>query len=220
MAGYKGDSGEGIFYDDPDGSFEQALVYALDAGVRHTVNVALAQAIQPIKHHLLGFAEQQGWMSHSRIQEELPFSQDPSSAFDANLHQADFDQLLQVLSTDHDYSSSQSLHPRDGSLTERVPALCRGAFPTAQAILRKVPLLLATINFRVAGKHTTLWFDYNDENTDRINDVSKFIGERPKYLFFGQMQEFAQDVLVLAVGLLLLFFFWKIFQSALLAFRK
>ncbi|KAJ1128298.1 hypothetical protein NDU88_006677 [Pleurodeles waltl] len=115
MAGYKGDSGEGTFYDDPDGSFEQDLVYALNAGVRHTVNVALAQAIQPIKHHLLGFAEQQGWMPHSRCQEELPFSRDPSSASDANPHQADFDQLLQALSMDHDYSSSPSLHPRDVS---------------------------------------------------------------------------------------------------------
>ncbi|KAJ1168248.1 hypothetical protein NDU88_000195 [Pleurodeles waltl] len=115
MAGYREDSGEGTFYDDPDGFFEQDLVYALNAGVRHTVNVALAQAIQPIKNYLLGFAEQQGWMPHSHSQEELPFSQDLSSASDANPHQADFDQLLQGLSTDHDYSSSQSVHPRDVS---------------------------------------------------------------------------------------------------------
>ncbi|KAJ1082676.1 hypothetical protein NDU88_002841 [Pleurodeles waltl] len=115
MAGYRGHSREGTLYDDPDGSFQQDLVYALNAGVRHTVNVALTQVIQPIKHHLLGFAEQQGWMPHPRSQEELPFSQDPSSASDANPHEADFDQLLQALSKDHNYSLSQSLHPRDVS---------------------------------------------------------------------------------------------------------
>ncbi|KAJ1102425.1 hypothetical protein NDU88_007475 [Pleurodeles waltl] len=111
MAGYEGESGEGTFYDDSVGSFEHDLVYALNAGVRHTVNVALAQALQPIKHHLLGFAEQQSWVPHSSSQEELPFSQDSSSGSGANPHQADFEQLVQALNKEPGYSSSQLLHP-------------------------------------------------------------------------------------------------------------
>ncbi|KAJ1167130.1 hypothetical protein NDU88_007523 [Pleurodeles waltl] len=115
MAGYEGESGEGTFYDDSVGSFEQDLVYALDVGVRHTVNVALAQAIQLIKHHLLGFAEQQGWVPQSSSQEELPFLHDTGSSSVANPHQADFEQLVQTLIKEHGYSSSQSLHLRDES---------------------------------------------------------------------------------------------------------
>ncbi|KAJ1101211.1 hypothetical protein NDU88_006283 [Pleurodeles waltl] len=68
MAGYEDQADDGYYLDEPAGSFEQDLVYALDAGVRHTVNQALAQAIKPIKHHLLGFAEQQGWVAPSGIQ--------------------------------------------------------------------------------------------------------------------------------------------------------
>ncbi|KAJ1164302.1 hypothetical protein NDU88_004747 [Pleurodeles waltl] len=63
MAGFEDQAGEEYYSDDSAGSFEQDLVYALDAGVRHTVNQALAQAIRPIKHHLIGFAEQQGWVA-------------------------------------------------------------------------------------------------------------------------------------------------------------
>ncbi|KAJ1123963.1 hypothetical protein NDU88_002430 [Pleurodeles waltl] len=69
VAGYEGESGKVTFYDDSVGSFEHDLVYACDAGVRHTVNAALAQAIQTIKHHLFGFAEQQGWVPQSSSQE-------------------------------------------------------------------------------------------------------------------------------------------------------
>ncbi|KAJ1175012.1 hypothetical protein NDU88_000303 [Pleurodeles waltl] len=68
MAGYEDQADDGYYLVEPAGSFEQYLVYALDAGVRHTVNQALAQAIKPIKHHLLGFAEQQGWVAPSGIQ--------------------------------------------------------------------------------------------------------------------------------------------------------
>ncbi|KAJ1193157.1 hypothetical protein NDU88_002462 [Pleurodeles waltl] len=95
MAGYEGELGKGTFYDDSVGSFEHDLVSALDDGVRHTVNVALAQAIQLIKHHLLDYAEQQGWDPQSSNQEEMQFSQDPTgSSSVANPHQADFEQLV------------------------------------------------------------------------------------------------------------------------------
>ncbi|KAJ1193411.1 hypothetical protein NDU88_002709 [Pleurodeles waltl] len=115
MAGYEGEMGEGTFYDDSVGSFEHDFVYALDAGVWHTVNVALALAIQPINHHLLGFAEQQGWVPQFSSQEELPFSQDTGSSSVANPHQSDFEQLVQALNKEHGYSSSQLLHLRDES---------------------------------------------------------------------------------------------------------
>ncbi|KAJ1191601.1 hypothetical protein NDU88_000917 [Pleurodeles waltl] len=59
MAGYGDQAEDEYYFEEPAGSSEQDLVYALDAWVRHTVNQALAQAIKPIKHHLLGFAEQQ-----------------------------------------------------------------------------------------------------------------------------------------------------------------
>ncbi|KAJ1135045.1 hypothetical protein NDU88_001490 [Pleurodeles waltl] len=73
---------------------QQDLVYAPDAGVRHTVNVALDKATQTIKHLLLGFTDQQGWVPHCSSQEELPFSQDPSgSSSVANPHQADLNKL-------------------------------------------------------------------------------------------------------------------------------
>ncbi|KAJ1123413.1 hypothetical protein NDU88_001883 [Pleurodeles waltl] len=61
MAGYDDQAEELYYMDDSVGSFDQDLVYALDAGVRHLVNQALAQAIQPIKHHLLGLVDQQAW---------------------------------------------------------------------------------------------------------------------------------------------------------------
>ncbi|KAJ1132809.1 hypothetical protein NDU88_011110 [Pleurodeles waltl] len=57
MAGYEDQAGDEYYMDDSTGSFEQDLFYALDAGVHHAVNQALAQAIRPNKHHLIGFAE-------------------------------------------------------------------------------------------------------------------------------------------------------------------
>ncbi|KAJ1213132.1 hypothetical protein NDU88_000771 [Pleurodeles waltl] len=116
MASNEGESGEGTFYDDSVRSFEQDLVYALDAGVRHTINVALDQAIQLIKHHLLGVAEQQGGVPQSSSQEALLVSQDPTSSSSvANPKKTDFQQLVQSLNKGHGYSSSQLLHLRDES---------------------------------------------------------------------------------------------------------
>ncbi|KAJ1214745.1 hypothetical protein NDU88_002362 [Pleurodeles waltl] len=46
MVGYEDQADDGYYLDEPAGSFEQDLVYTLDAGVRHTVNQALAQAIK------------------------------------------------------------------------------------------------------------------------------------------------------------------------------
>ncbi|KAJ1135271.1 hypothetical protein NDU88_001712 [Pleurodeles waltl] len=78
MAAYNDQLGDEYYVDDTVGSFEQDLLYALDAGVRHkdllyaldagvrhTVNQTLAHAIRSIKYHLIGFAEQQGWMAPS-----------------------------------------------------------------------------------------------------------------------------------------------------------
>ncbi|KAJ1171636.1 hypothetical protein NDU88_003496 [Pleurodeles waltl] len=62
MAGYDDPAEELYYMDDTAGSFDQDLVYALDADVRHSVNQALVQAIQPFKHHLLGLVEQQEMM--------------------------------------------------------------------------------------------------------------------------------------------------------------
>ncbi|KAJ1139406.1 hypothetical protein NDU88_005779 [Pleurodeles waltl] len=97
--------------DDSAGSFEQDLVYALDAGVRHTVNQALAQAIRPIKHHLLGFAEQQGWVAPSGIQTVIEPSL--SGGFQTlkqstNPHTADFESLIMAMDKEHAYNASSS----------------------------------------------------------------------------------------------------------------
>ncbi|KAJ1184508.1 hypothetical protein NDU88_001314 [Pleurodeles waltl] len=48
MAGYDEQADDLYYIDDTAGFFDQDLVYALDAGVRHSVNQALVQAIQPI----------------------------------------------------------------------------------------------------------------------------------------------------------------------------
>ncbi|KAJ1108050.1 hypothetical protein NDU88_005434 [Pleurodeles waltl] len=108
MAGYE-DQAEDLYYlDEPAGSFDQDLVYALDAGVRHTVNQALAQAIQPIKHHLLGFVEQHGWVAPSGAQ---PIGESPLSANtqaskqSSNPHAADFESLIRNMAREHDYNS-------------------------------------------------------------------------------------------------------------------
>ncbi|KAJ1181241.1 hypothetical protein NDU88_006449 [Pleurodeles waltl] len=68
MAGYEDQANDEYYLEDSAGSSEQDLVYALDAGVRHTVNQALAQAIRPTKHHLIGFEEQQRWVAPLGIQ--------------------------------------------------------------------------------------------------------------------------------------------------------
>ncbi|KAJ1214879.1 hypothetical protein NDU88_002490 [Pleurodeles waltl] len=108
MASYE-DQAEDLYYlDEPAGSFDQDLVYALDAGVRHTVNQALAQAIQPIKHHLLGFVEQQGWVAPSGVQPigepSLPANTQASKQSN-NPHAADFESLIRNMAREHDYNS-------------------------------------------------------------------------------------------------------------------
>ncbi|KAJ1091467.1 hypothetical protein NDU88_004591 [Pleurodeles waltl] len=97
MAGYDDQAEELYYLDNTAGSFDQDLVYALDAGVRHSVNQALAQAIQPIKHHLLGLVEQQGWLAPVGAQPigESSFPASTKAAKQAsNPHAADFESLI------------------------------------------------------------------------------------------------------------------------------
>ncbi|KAJ1215132.1 hypothetical protein NDU88_002741 [Pleurodeles waltl] len=117
IAAYDDQGGDEYYVDDPAGSFEQDLVYALDAGVSHAVNQALAQAIRPIKCHLIGFAEQKGWVAPSWSQT----IEDPSlsSGLQAlkqgkHPHAAYFKSLIRSLARDQDLMllPSQSLSPR------------------------------------------------------------------------------------------------------------
>ncbi|KAJ1116492.1 hypothetical protein NDU88_004702 [Pleurodeles waltl] len=117
MAGYDDQAEDLYYFDDTSGSFDQDLVYALDAGVRHSVNQALVQAIQPIKHHLLGLVDQQTWTAHMGA----PSLGDPSFAADSqsakqtsNPHAADFQSLLRNMAKEHDYNA--------GSLKKSVDA--------------------------------------------------------------------------------------------------
>ncbi|KAJ1194902.1 hypothetical protein NDU88_004187 [Pleurodeles waltl] len=108
MAGYEDQTDDGYYLDESSGSFEQDLVNVLDAGVRHTVNQALAQAIKPIKHHLIGFAEQQGWVAASGVQSiiELSLSGGPQSIKQShNPHSADFENLIRAMAKEHDYNA-------------------------------------------------------------------------------------------------------------------
>ncbi|KAJ1149018.1 hypothetical protein NDU88_001839 [Pleurodeles waltl] len=111
MAAYDDQVGDEYYVDDPAGSFEQDLFYALDADVRHTVNQALAQAIRPIKHHIIGFAEQQSWVAPSgpQIVEEssLSVSSQAHKQF-RNMHTADFESIIRSLAKEHDYNTSAS----------------------------------------------------------------------------------------------------------------
>ncbi|KAJ1153745.1 hypothetical protein NDU88_006503 [Pleurodeles waltl] len=108
MAGYD-DQAEALYYiDDTAGSFDQDLVYALDAGVRHSVNQALAQAIQPFKHHLLGLVDQPAWIAPV----SAPSLGDPSFAASpqpakqpSNPHAADFQSLIRNMAREHDYNA-------------------------------------------------------------------------------------------------------------------
>ncbi|KAJ1095145.1 hypothetical protein NDU88_000315 [Pleurodeles waltl] len=109
MAAYVYKRGDEYYVDDPAGSFKQDLVYALDAGVRYTVNQALAQAIRPIKHHLIGFTEQQGWVAPSESQMIEDHSLSSSSKAlkpGKNPHPADFESLIRSLARDHEYNAS------------------------------------------------------------------------------------------------------------------
>ncbi|KAJ1216434.1 hypothetical protein NDU88_004036 [Pleurodeles waltl] len=109
MAGYEDQADDGYYLDEPAGSFEQDLVYALEAGVRHTVNQALAQAIKHIKHHLLGFAVQQGWVAPSGIQSIMEPSLSAGTQATKqihNPHSADFESLFRNMAWEHDYNSA------------------------------------------------------------------------------------------------------------------
>ncbi|KAJ1198160.1 hypothetical protein NDU88_002004 [Pleurodeles waltl] len=117
MAGYDDQAEELYYLDDTAGSFDQDLVYALDAGVRHSVNQALAQAIQPIKHHLLGLVDKQGWVAPVGAQpiRETSFSASTLAAKQtSNLHAADFESLIRNMAREHDYNvGSQKKAVRD-----------------------------------------------------------------------------------------------------------
>ncbi|KAJ1123310.1 hypothetical protein NDU88_001781 [Pleurodeles waltl] len=108
MASYEGQAKDLYYLDEPAGSFDQDLVNALDVGVRHTVNQALAQVIQPTKHHLFGFVEQQGCVAPSGIQ---PIGEPPlptntqASKQSTNPHSADFESLIRNMAREHDYNS-------------------------------------------------------------------------------------------------------------------
>ncbi|KAJ1084326.1 hypothetical protein NDU88_004477 [Pleurodeles waltl] len=109
MACYEDQADDGYYLDELAGSFEQDLVYALDAGVRHTVNQALAQAIKPFKHHLLGFAEQQGWVAPSDIQSIMEPSLSAGTQAtkqSQNPHSADFESLIRNMAREHDYNTA------------------------------------------------------------------------------------------------------------------
>ncbi|KAJ1187747.1 hypothetical protein NDU88_004517 [Pleurodeles waltl] len=108
MAGYD-DQAEDLYYmDDTAGSFDQDLVYALDAGMRHSVTQAFAQAIQPIKHHLLGLVDQQAWAAPTSAPTmgDSSFAAIPQPAKQpSNPHTADFQFLLRNMAREHDYNA-------------------------------------------------------------------------------------------------------------------
>ncbi|KAJ1150200.1 hypothetical protein NDU88_002996 [Pleurodeles waltl] len=108
MAGYDDQAEDLYYFDDNTGSFDQDLVYALDAGMRHSVNQALVQAIQPFKHHLLGLVGQQAWSAPAGT----PSLADPSLSADTqsakqtpNPHAADFQSLFRNMAREHDYNA-------------------------------------------------------------------------------------------------------------------
>ncbi|KAJ1200258.1 hypothetical protein NDU88_004084 [Pleurodeles waltl] len=108
MAGYDDQAKDLYYLDDTAGSFDQDLVYALDAGVCHSVNQALAQAIQPIKHHLLGLVEQQGWLAPAGVQPigESSLSTNTQAVKQTfNPHAADFESLLRNMARERDYNA-------------------------------------------------------------------------------------------------------------------
>ncbi|KAJ1096362.1 hypothetical protein NDU88_001504 [Pleurodeles waltl] len=108
MAGYDDQAKELYYLDETTGSFDQDLVYALDAGVRHSVNQALAQAIQPIKHHLLGLVEQQDWVAPASAQpigESFLSSSIQASKQVTNPHAADCESLIRNMAREHDYNA-------------------------------------------------------------------------------------------------------------------
>ncbi|KAJ1081296.1 hypothetical protein NDU88_001478 [Pleurodeles waltl] len=107
MAGYDDQAEELYYMDDTTGSFDQDLVYALDAGVRHSVNQALAQ-VQSIKHHLLGLVDQQAWAApvSASTMGDPPFAVNPQPEKQlSNLHAADFQSLIRNMARELDYNA-------------------------------------------------------------------------------------------------------------------
>ncbi|KAJ1113473.1 hypothetical protein NDU88_001717 [Pleurodeles waltl] len=105
MAGYDDQAEELYYMDDTAGSFDQDLVYALDAGVRHSVNQALAQAIQ---HHLLGLVDQQAWAApvSDPTMGDPSFTANPQPAKQpSNPLAADFQSLIRNMAREHDYNA-------------------------------------------------------------------------------------------------------------------
>ncbi|KAJ1084703.1 hypothetical protein NDU88_004849 [Pleurodeles waltl] len=152
MAGYD-DQAEDLYYiDDTAGSFDQDLVYALDAGVRPSVNQALVQAIQPIKHHLLGLVDQQTWSAPvgAPSLEDPSFAAGPQSAKQLpNPHAADFQSLLRNMAREHDYnagsqkkavdapassSSDHSSEQEDAPLSKRKKKVHHQEVPTPKVL--------------------------------------------------------------------------------------
>ncbi|KAJ1141857.1 hypothetical protein NDU88_008185 [Pleurodeles waltl] len=116
MAGYDDPAEELYYMDDTAGSFDQDLVYALDAGVRHSVNQALAQAIQPIKHHLLGLVDQQAWAApvSASTMEDPSFATIPQSEKQlSNPHAADFQSLIRNMAREHDCNAGSQKKGKD-----------------------------------------------------------------------------------------------------------
>ncbi|KAJ1099901.1 hypothetical protein NDU88_004994 [Pleurodeles waltl] len=116
MAGYDDPAEELYYMADTAGSFDQDLVYALDAGVRHSVNQALVQAIQPIKHHLLGLVEQQAWAApgNASTSEDPSFAAIPQSEKQlSNPHAADFQSLIRNMAREHDYNAGSHKKGKD-----------------------------------------------------------------------------------------------------------
>ncbi|KAJ1109641.1 hypothetical protein NDU88_007001 [Pleurodeles waltl] len=115
MAGYDDPAEELYYMDDTAGSFDQDLVYALDAGVRHSVNQALAQAIQPIKHHLLGLVDKQDWaapVSASTMEDPSFVANQQTEKQLSNPHAADFQSLIRNMAREHDYNAGS--HKKGG----------------------------------------------------------------------------------------------------------
>ncbi|KAJ1114791.1 hypothetical protein NDU88_003022 [Pleurodeles waltl] len=93
------------------GSFEQGLVQALDAGVRQTINDALAKAITPLKHHLYGFAQQQGWLPPAG-----GLSDESTTPRSKEIHSEAFQKLVASLANEHPYSMPAA--PRSEELSD------------------------------------------------------------------------------------------------------
>ncbi|KAJ1211273.1 hypothetical protein NDU88_006634 [Pleurodeles waltl] len=125
--------------------FEQDLVQALDAGVRQTVNDALAKAITLLKHHLYGFAQQQGWLPPagglSEGSTNLPSKEFHSEAFEKlaaslaneNPYSMPAEPRAEELSDDSDASSSRDSSKADSGPPHKRKAKTHDTSNTKQA---------------------------------------------------------------------------------------